>query len=110
MTICRHERVKGFCLSCPPVEGWQILGLCSKADPDAWFPEDDDYSAVKPVCWKCPVQPYCLEAGIREKWGMWAGYTPSERWKLRKGKDYPKDPVERRKWLRNHILSLRADL
>ena len=87
-----------------------MLSLCSKANPDDWFPEDEDYRKVKPICFQCPVQPYCLESGIREKWGMWAGYTAPERWKLRKGKDYPKERLERRIWARSLILGQRPDL
>lgn len=37
------------------------------------------------ICETCPVQTPCLDAGLDEPEGIWAGTTPDDRRHLRKG-------------------------
>lgn len=55
---------------------------------DEMYPADqDDQVAIikcKTICSRCPVRGYCLELGWSEEWGIWSGFTPQERKRLRK--------------------------
>jgi hypothetical protein len=51
------------------------------------YPIDQDEIAIikcKTICSRCPVRGYCLELGWNEDWGIWSGFTPQERKRLRK--------------------------
>ena len=65
---------------------WREVGRCKGADPSVFFPEDDDDLAddAKAICDPCPVRETCLEHAItvREKLGVWGGYTAKERRRL----------------------------
>lgn len=102
---CDHESWldSGICLICSPPDGWQHEAECIKHDPDLMYPENEEphlYERAKRVCEECPVVSFCLEIGIEEKWGMWAGTTPDERHKLLKSGKIPTERLERRKYLR----------
>jgi WhiB family redox-sensing transcriptional regulator len=65
---------------------WRDLGRCKGADPEVFYPEDDEDEGLpaKAICDKCPVREVCLEHAIanREKIGVWGGYTARERRRL----------------------------
>ena len=65
---------------------WLEVGRCRGADPELFYPEDDEDEGVeaKAICAICPVREMCLEHAIvnREKIGVWGGYTARERRRL----------------------------
>jgi WhiB family redox-sensing transcriptional regulator len=65
---------------------WREVGRCKGADPDVFYPEDDEDegTAAKAICAICPVREVCLEHAVvnREKIGVWGGYTARERRRL----------------------------
>jgi len=65
---------------------WRERGRCKGVDPSVFYPEDDEDEAVeaKAICEKCVVRETCLEQAIvlREKIGVWGGYTARERRRL----------------------------
>lgn len=72
------------------VEDWRQRGLCADTPfPDLWYPDGEgqkyteQIAEAKAVCARCPVASRCAEAGRREKWGIWAGRTETERGVLR---------------------------
>lgn len=71
----------------PPADGWQQQGLCRQGDPDLFFPEKGDQTAVseaKKICNLCPVQTECGTWGILyELDGVWGGTSRNERQQLR---------------------------
>lgn len=67
--------------------GWQELGLCTEADPEAFFPErGGDVRPAKRICRQCPVIRQCLEYALEndERWGVWGGLSEMERRRLRR--------------------------
>ena len=75
-------------------EVWRLEGGCLEYDPDLWYPEkpaddgftDPDYTEEqvrfpKSICATCPVQPECLEYGLKSETehGVFGGATPAER-------------------------------
>jgi WhiB family redox-sensing transcriptional regulator len=65
---------------------WLERGRCKGVDPEVFHPEDDEDPAdeAKAVCELCVVREACLEHAIamREKAGVWGGYTARERRRL----------------------------
>ncbi len=65
---------------------WRERGRCKGVDPDVFHPEDDEDEGTeaKAICAVCPVREACLEHAIavREKIGVWGGYTARERRRL----------------------------
>lgn len=65
---------------------WREVGRCKGADPEVFYPEDDEDDGVeaKLICQICPVREMCLEHALvnREKIGVWGGYTARERRRL----------------------------
>ena len=66
---------------------WRDKGRCRGADPEVFFPVEDDEAAeaeAKAVCEQCVVREACLEHAItsREKIGVWGGLTERERRRL----------------------------
>ena len=65
---------------------WRELGRCKGADADVFYPEDEEDPGkdAKAICGLCPVRETCLEHAIavREKLGVWGGYTAKERRRL----------------------------
>jgi WhiB family redox-sensing transcriptional regulator len=68
------------------VTSWRELGRCLGADPEIFYPEDDEDEALeaKAICALCVVREACLEHAIakREKAGVWGGMTARERRRL----------------------------
>ncbi len=64
--------------------------LCSKVDPELFFPEDYSFTTVvnkaKEVCKSCPLILPCLAYALKEPSldGVWGGKTPQERKNLRR--------------------------
>jgi WhiB family transcriptional regulator, redox-sensing transcriptional regulator len=70
----------------PPELAWQLDGLCSQADPEAWFPaEHVNAKPAKAVCRRCPVMDACAAYAIprSELAGVWGGLSERERLSLR---------------------------
>jgi WhiB family redox-sensing transcriptional regulator len=65
---------------------WRERGRCKGAEPEVFYPEDDEDPAdeAKAICATCVVREACLEHAIavREKMGVWGGYTARERRRL----------------------------
>jgi WhiB family redox-sensing transcriptional regulator len=67
-------------------------GSCVDLDPAFWFPEEAGKEArgyeiiAKGICNECPIQAKCLELALDsgEKWGIWGGLMPHERFALRR--------------------------
>jgi WhiB family redox-sensing transcriptional regulator len=76
-------------LSAEPTANWREQGSCvGVADPDVFFPPDNDHEHLAParsVCRACPVLGACLaEAlGRTEIDGVWGGTTSAERRSMR---------------------------
>jgi len=73
---------------------WQRLGRCRDRSDSQFFHPDDDLgrisrrlreAAAKRVCSSCPVRPECAAhaLAIGEEYGVWGGFTESERVQLR---------------------------
>ena len=68
---------------------WAERGLCAKADPELWFPVDEEdpelAAEAADVCFGCPVRRDCLAhaLAIGERHGIWGGLTPRQRRDLR---------------------------
>lgn len=60
--------------------------LCAQVDPELWFPEvgQNVPEVVDKMCLSCPVRRQCLRVGLHESHGVWGGYHPSDRERLRK--------------------------
>lgn len=89
---------------------WRESANCQGADPDAFFPPDDDnhghrYAAAKRVCANCTVMDECLAFavghGIAD--GVWGGLAPRERKAMRQAQARipydPDDPISERRWI-----------
>ena len=86
---CGHYPIPGSiaCPTCPAPENWRDLALCRQVDPEAFFPTQYDpgpLTTALETCADCPVQPYCLEVGWNEHYGIWGGWTYEARAKYRK--------------------------
>lgn len=64
---------------------WHRRAACKGMEADLWFPVRGDTipPAVRAVCATCPVQAECLEAGLREKYGIWSGTSERQRRAIR---------------------------
>jgi WhiB family redox-sensing transcriptional regulator len=70
-----------------PPQGWVRRAACAGHDPEHWYvPEHANYSYARPICATCPVRTDCLDWAMRagEYQGMWGGFSPAERRRLRK--------------------------
>jgi len=56
-----------------------------------------DNRSVRKVCFTCPIQKECLDAGMEEEYGIWGGFTRRERTKIRNQRlaDPEMNPVRR---------------
>lgn len=62
---------------------------CREIGGDVFFPEKGDaYAAPKRVCTDCPVQAACLQWAMDrdEPHGIWGGFSPNERYLLRRSR------------------------
>lgn len=70
------------------VEDWRTRGNCygygSLATFDPWYDEEPAARQLAlDACRTCPVRGHCLTDGITERDGIWGGYTPKDRERLR---------------------------
>ena len=76
---------------------WQQRGLCRATDSGVFFaplhfehkPEREAREAkAKAICAGCPVRAACLDwaLAVREPYGVWGGYSESERKQILLGK------------------------
>ncbi len=72
-----------YALQLPDDQEWKKQAACRGADPDLFFPDRADgchgARAAKRICATCAVRSPCLEFGLRERYGVWGGYTFSDR-------------------------------
>lgn len=71
---------------------WQRRGACRGRDTTQFFHPDGERGssrarreeAAKTVCRSCPVRPECAAHALtaREPYGVWGGFTETERWHL----------------------------
>jgi len=71
---------------------WQLLGACRGKDSAQFFHPDGERGssrnrremAAKSVCHACPVRAQCAAhaLSVREPYGVWGGFTESERLRL----------------------------
>jgi WhiB family redox-sensing transcriptional regulator len=71
---------------------WQLLGACRGRDSAQFFHPDGERgasrgrreAAAKAVCRACPVRAECAAHALatREPYGVWGGFTESERLRL----------------------------
>jgi Transcription factor WhiB len=40
------------------------------------------FRVIRKVCFTCPIQKECLDAGMEEEYGIWGGFTRRERTKI----------------------------
>jgi WhiB family redox-sensing transcriptional regulator len=68
-------------------ERWQDDAACTDLDPDWFFPERGESTAVaKEVCMGCPVREECLAYALANgiTSGIWGGTTERQRRRLRR--------------------------
>jgi WhiB family transcriptional regulator, redox-sensing transcriptional regulator len=71
---------------------WQMDGLCRGRDSGQFFHPDGERGsararrelAAKALCRSCPVRPECAAQSLtaREPYGVWGGFTETERLRL----------------------------
>lgn len=80
-----------------PSTEWQEHGLCRADDASAFFPPPHfehkpermaREARAKAICAQCPVRVACLRWALRTKepYGVWGGYSESERRQILLGK------------------------
>ena len=80
-----------------PATAWQQRGLCRETDSSVFFPpthfehkpeRELREAKAKAICARCPVRVECLEWALstREPFGVWGGYSESERKQILAGK------------------------
>lgn len=69
-----------------PAADWRWSALCAQyASTDLWYSGDlGDTTSAQAICMDCPVRHACLLDGLDDEHGIWGGYTPTERARLRK--------------------------
>ena len=74
-------------------DAWRDAAYCAQAtDKDIWYASDlGDTNSAQALCMDCPVRHPCLMDGLDDEHGVWGGYTPTERARLRK--HLPTDPA-----------------
>ena len=78
------------------IPDWQEMGACWNTRDEAWFiPEREAMYEVAEICLnECEVRLNCLQRGVGLDWkgifqpgGVWGGYTPEQRARLRRHLD-----------------------
>jgi WhiB family redox-sensing transcriptional regulator len=82
----------------PPViadtPAWMDAAVCRQpgADPDLWFPADNDadgWDAAAAACDRCPVRARCLARALalgEVTHGVWGGLTPRQRRRMQRSR------------------------
>jgi len=83
-----------------PPGAWRKLAACAGvADPDAFFPEPEDWATPRPwgalaLCGVCPVRARCLAYAVDAgEQGIWGGTTDTDRDLLKLAGWDPGDPL-----------------
>lgn len=64
---------------------WHQHAVCRGVDPDLFYPgRGHSLAGPREVCAGCPVQTQCLDAGMGERFGVWAGTSERQRRGLRR--------------------------
>jgi WhiB family transcriptional regulator, redox-sensing transcriptional regulator len=64
---------------------WHRRAACRGADPAVFYPgRGEPLGPARELCAGCPVRADCLEAGQRERYGVWAGMSERERRRARR--------------------------
>jgi len=90
----------------PQKHRWQDSALCAQTDPEIFFPnKGGSYIPPREVCGACLVRSNCLEKAMTEevtahssdRYGMFGGLTPRERYALyleRNGLEEPEEETD----------------
>jgi hypothetical protein len=76
---------------------WRDDAVCRRPEVarEFWFsPDHGEQTIARAICCDCPVRVPCLRDGLHDEYGVWAGYSPTERSRL--VRRLPKDPEEAR--------------
>lgn len=83
-------------------ERWRILAECIDMDLNVFFPDDmkKDAAEAKAVCNQCLCWEQCLMYALTEhiEFGIWGGFTPHERKRVRRSLDFASQLDNRRRW------------
>lgn len=64
---------------------WMDDANCVGVDPELFYPDKDEDTEAKLVCFDCPVRAICLETAIkRGEVGIWGGANDKQRESLRR--------------------------
>lgn len=65
---------------------WHEQAVCRGLPPQVFYGANEkapmstrEIERAKTVCGTCPVRRDCLRQGLQEDWGVWGGFTRSER-------------------------------
>jgi WhiB family redox-sensing transcriptional regulator len=94
---------------------WRVRGACLDLDPDDFFPVGNEralvrqYENARRACRACSVSTQCLQFALdsHTDFGMWGGYTPRERQRMRGRRDHAED--DRRALFGRGGWAVRAD-
>lgn len=90
----RPARLEALAKAIPGPAPWARLAACRDTPGVDFFVEavrnrvdmHETIKRAKEVCEGCSVRLSCLEAGLREPFGIWGGLTVRERRKLRRSR------------------------
>jgi WhiB family redox-sensing transcriptional regulator len=71
-----------------PDQPWVRDAVCATADPEAWHPPTGHSTLpARLICVDCPARKECLRWALEhnETEGVWGGYSPRQRQRLRRG-------------------------
>jgi WhiB family redox-sensing transcriptional regulator len=66
---------------------WRDEAICARPEvaEEFWYSSDfGEQTVARSICADCPVRVPCLRDGLDEEYGVWAGYTATERSRLRR--------------------------
>jgi WhiB family redox-sensing transcriptional regulator len=80
------EQLDELLASLPGRPAWHAEAACRGQDPNLFFPGrgPTTLDRARALCAVCPVISECLDAGMAETVGLWAGLSPTERRRLRR--------------------------
>ena len=84
---------------------WRDDAVCARPEvaQEFWYsPDFGEQTVARSICADCSVRVPCLRDGLYDHHGVWAGYSPTERIRLRRR--LPKDPGEAARVLEHAAL------
>lgn len=84
---------------------WRDDAVCARPEVATEFWYSNEYgeqTVARAICADCPVRVPCLRDGLYDDHGIWGGYTPTERSRLRRR--LPSNPEEARLVLEHAAL------